>query len=252
MVPAGPGAGKDPDMSTDYGYDLWWLVIINSAVFIIFAFSFIRPRTKLGWRALGGFSAFIVALFTEMYGFPLTIYVLSGWLGNRIPGLDLLNHNSGHLWQDLTGWQGDPHLSPLHLLSNVLIAAGFILLYRSWQVLFAAQRDHRLATTGPYGTVRRPQYAGFVIIRAGFLLQWPTLLMFPVLVIVYLRLARKEERLMDAEFGEDYAACRRQVPGFVPRVGRRPRRHRTETVGVPMRPGRPDMAGEMTACCFWR
>ena len=220
----GPGAGKVLDMSTDYGYDLWWLVIINSAVFIIFAFSFVRPRSKLDWRALGGFSAFVVALFTEMYGFPLTIYLLSGWLGNRIPGLDLLNHNSGHLWQDLSGWQGDPHLSPLHLLSNVLIAAGFILLYRSWQVLFTAQRDHRLASTGPYGRVRHPQYLGFLTIMAGFLLQWPTLLtlvMFPVLVIVYLRLARKEERLMDAEFGEAYAAYRRQVPGFVPRFGHR-------------------------------
>lgn len=220
-----PGPGEVPAMSTDYGYDLWWLVIINSAVFIIFAFSFVRPRTQLDWRALGGFSAFIVALFTEMYGFPLTIYLLSGWLGNRIPGVDLLNHNSGHLWQDLIGWQGDPHLSPLHLLSNVLIAAGFILLYRSWQILFAAQRTQRLAVTGPYGRARHPQYVGFLTIMAGFLLQWPTLLtllMFPVLVIVYLRLARKEERLMDAEFGEAYAAYRRQVPGFVPRFGRRP------------------------------
>ncbi|MCP8999425.1 isoprenylcysteine carboxylmethyltransferase family protein [Pseudarthrobacter sp. RMG13] len=210
-------------MSTDYGYDLWWLVILNSAVFIIFAFSFVRPRTKLDWRALGGFSAFIVALFTEMYGFPLTIYLLSGWLGNRIPGLDLLSHNTGHLWQDLTGWQGDPHLSPLHLLSNVLIAAGFILLYRSWQVLSAAQREHRLAVSGPYARVRHPQYIGFLLIMTGFLLQWPTLLtllMFPVLVIVYLRLARKEERMMDAEFGDAYAAYRRQVPGFIPRFGR--------------------------------
>ena len=99
-------------MSTDYAYDLWWLVILNSAVFIIFAVSCVRPRRKLDWRALGGFSAFIVALFTEMYGFPLTIYLLSGWLGNRVPGLDLLSHNTGHLWQDLAGWQGDPHLSP--------------------------------------------------------------------------------------------------------------------------------------------
>ncbi|MFX1821280.1 isoprenylcysteine carboxylmethyltransferase family protein [Pseudarthrobacter sp. CC4] len=211
-------------MSTDYGYDLWGLVIINSAVFIIFAFSFVRPRTKLDWRALGGFSAFIVALFTEMYGFPLTIYLLSGWLGDRIPGGNLLNHNSGHLWQDLTGWSGDPHLSPLHLQSNVLIAAGFIVLYLSWQVLFAAQREHRLATSGLYAKVRHPQYLGFLTIMAGFLLQWPTLLtllMFPVLVIVYLRLARKEERMMEAEFGEAYAAYRRQVPGFIPRIGRR-------------------------------
>lgn len=223
VVRAGRTPEGVPGMPTDYGYDLWWLVILNSAVFIIFAFSFVRPRTKPDWRALGGFSAFIVALFTEMYGFPLTIYLLSGWLGNRVPGLDLLSHNTGHLWQDLTGWQGDPHLSPLHLLSNVLIAAGFMLLYLSWQVLFAAQREHRLATSGPYAKVRHPQYMGFLTIMAGFLLQWPTLLtllMFPVLVIVYLRLARKEERMMEAEFGEAYAAYRREVPGFVPRSGR--------------------------------
>lgn len=74
----------------------------------------------------------------------------------------------------------------------MLIGAGFILLYRSWQVPFAAQRDHRLASTGLCGRVRHPQYMGFLIIMAGFLLQWPTLLtllMFPVPVIVYLRRA---------------------------------------------------------------
>lgn len=224
-APAGARTGMEPDMSTDEGYDLWWLVILNSLIFIVFAFSFIRPKTKLDWRALAGFSAFIVALFTEMYGFPLTIYLLSGWLGNSVPGLDPLTHNSGHLWQDLFGWPGDPHLSPLHVLSNVLIAAGFSLLYLAWRVLYAAQASHRLATTGLYARVRHPQYLGFLIIMLGFLLQWPTLLtllMFPVLVIVYLRLARKEERLMEAEFGEAYAAYRRQVPGFFPRFGRRP------------------------------
>lgn len=217
-------------MSSDYGYDLWWLVFLNSLIFIVFAFSFIRPKTKLDWRALGVFSAFIVALFAEMYGFPLTIYLLSGWLGSSA-GMALLTHNSGHLWQDLLGWQGDPHLSPLHLLSNVLIAAGFILLYRAWRVLYAAQVSHHLARTGPYARVRHPQYLGFLTIMLGFLLQWPTLLtllMFPVLVVVYLRLARSEEQAILAEFGDDYAAYRQEVPAFIPR--RRPRhrrRHRT-------------------------
>jgi protein-S-isoprenylcysteine O-methyltransferase Ste14 len=213
-------------MSTDYGYSLWWLVVLNSAVFIVFAFSFLRPRTKLDWRALGAFSAFIVALFTEMYGFPLTIYLLSGWLGSLFPGSDLLTHNSGHLWQDLLGWQGDPHLNPLHLLSNVLIAAGFILLYRAWRVLFEAQRQGRLAMSGPYARVRHPQYGGFLLIMVGFLLQWPTLLtlaMFPILVFVYWRLAKREERALLAEFGDAYAAYIRDVPAFLPRLRHGPR-----------------------------
>ena len=109
-------------------YGLWALVIINSAIFIIFAFSFFKPKTKRDWRTFSTFSAFIVALFVEMYGFPLTIYLLSGWFARRYPGLDLLSHDTGHLWETLLGWRGDPHLNPLHLLSNVLIAGGFFIL----------------------------------------------------------------------------------------------------------------------------
>ncbi|STX03523.1 Putative protein-S-isoprenylcysteine methyltransferase [Kocuria rosea] len=210
-------------MPDDYGYNLWFLVILNSAVFILFAFSFVTPRTKLDWRAFGGFAAFIIALFTEMYGFPLTIYFLAGWLGSRFPNLNLLTHSSGHLWQDLFGWQGDPHLSPLHLLSNVLIAVGFILLYQAWRVLYAAQQQHRLAVTGVYARLRHPQYVGFLTIMVGFLLQWPTLLtliMFPILVVVYYRLAKREEKAMTAEFGNEYVDYGRRVPAFVPRLRR--------------------------------
>jgi len=211
-------------MSSPPAYGLWLLVIVNSLIFIIFAFSFTRPRTGRDWRSFGAFSAFIVALFTEMYGFPLTIYLLSGWLGSRYPGLDLLTHDAGHLWNTLLGWKGDPHFNPLHLLSNVFIFGGFILLYSAWKVLFEAQRIHTLATTGPYAHIRHPQYAAFVLIMLGFLFQWPTILtlmMFPVLVYMYVRLARREEREVLTEFGEAYARYAAQTPAFLPQVGRR-------------------------------
>ncbi len=155
-------------------YGLWSLVIINAAVFIIFAFSFTKPRTARDWRSFGAFSAFVVALFAEMYGFPLTIYLLSGWLSSRYPGVDLFSHNAGHLWETLFGWKGNPHFDPLHILSNVLIFGGFILLSSAWRVLYAAQREHKLATNGLYAHVRHPQYVGFVLIMLGFLLQWPS------------------------------------------------------------------------------
>lgn len=200
-------------------YGLWPLVIINSAIFIFFAFSFTKPKTRLDWRSLGAFSAFIVALFVEMYGFPLTIYFLSGWLQSRFPQTDLFAHGSGHLWHTLFGFKGDPHDNPLHLLSNVLIFAGFYLTYRAWLVLHAAQQAGKLATAGPYGWVRHPQYDGFILVMLGFLLMWPTLLtlaMFPVLVLVYLRLARQEEELVRREFGRTYDDYAQKVPAFLP------------------------------------
>jgi methanethiol S-methyltransferase len=190
---------------------------------VAFAFSFTRPTTARDWRSFGAFTAFLVALFTEMYGFPLTLYLLSGWLQRRYPGLDVLSHDTGHLWETLLGWRGDPHLNPLHLLSNALIAGGFILLAAAWRVLYAAQQRHQLATTGAYAYLRHPQYAGFILIMLGFLLQWPTVLtlaMFPILVSMYVRLAHREEREARAEFGEAYARYATTTPAFVPQLGR--------------------------------
>ncbi len=204
-------------------YGLWSLVVINVLAFAIFAFSFTRPRTARDWRSFGAFTAFLVALFTEMYGFPLTIYLLSGWLQRRVPGLDLLSHDTGHLWQTLLGWKGDPHTNPLHLLSGVLIGGGFILLASAWRVLYAAQQSRRLATTGPYAHARHPQYDGFILIMLGFLFQWPTLLtlvMFPILIWMYVRLAKREEQEVRAEFGEAYRRYAAVTPAFIPHLGR--------------------------------
>jgi len=117
-------------------YGLWGLVIINTAVFVIFAFSFTKPKTSRDWRSFGAFSAFIVALFTEMYGFPLTIYLLSGWLTRTYPGIDPFSHDAGHLWSTLFGLHGNPHWSVLHLLSIAAIFGGFILLSAAWKVLY--------------------------------------------------------------------------------------------------------------------
>ena len=203
-------------------YGLWSLVIINSLIFIVFAFSFAKPKSPRDWRSFGAFSAFIVALFTEMYGFPLTIYLLSGWLQNRFPRLSLTSHEAGHLWWTLLGIKGDPHSNPLHLLSNIFILGGLILLGAAWQVLYKAQRNHTLAVTGPYAVIRHPQYVAFIVIMLGFLLQWPTILtlaMFPILVVMYVRLAHYEERQAVAEFGEQYVAYAARTPGFFPRLG---------------------------------
>jgi protein-S-isoprenylcysteine O-methyltransferase Ste14 len=204
-------------------YGLWSLVIINSAVFIIFAYSFFKPQTGRDWRSFGAFSAFLVALFTEMYGFPLTIYFLSGWLQSRFPDVNWLSHDAGHLLEIMFGWKTNPHFGPFHILSFIFIGGGFILISAAWKVLYEAQQRRALATTGPYSYVRHPQYVGFVLVMFGFLLQWPTILtlaMFPVLVFMYVRLAYAEEREAYAEFGKAYGDYARRVPAFFPHLSR--------------------------------
>jgi protein-S-isoprenylcysteine O-methyltransferase Ste14 len=202
-------------------YGLWTLVALNSLVFIIFAFSFGKPQSPRDWRSFGAFSAFIVALFTEMYGFPLTIYLLSGWLQTRYPGIDLMSHNAGHLWSTLFGLKGDPHFGVLHILSTGVIIAGFFLLGGAWRVLYAAQKEGKLAVTGPYAHVRHPQYIGFILVLMGFLLQWPTLLtllMFPFLVVMYVHLAHTEEREVRQMFGSAYDDYAARTPGWFPHL----------------------------------
>lgn len=204
---------------SDYG--LWDVVIVNSAVFIIFAFSFVRPRSPRDWRSFGAFSSFLVALFAEMYGFPLTIYLISGWLGDRFQVLEPFAHNNGHLWAALLNWEGDPHTAPIHLVSNALVGFGFLLLAAAWGVLYRAQTGGTLATRGPYRYIRHPQYVGFIAIMLGFLLQWPTLLtllMFPVLVTMYVRLAHREEREVSVKLGDEYLRYAEATPGFIPRL----------------------------------
>ena len=202
-------------------YGLWSLVILNSAIFIFFAFTFFKPTTKRDWRSFGAFSAFVVALFTEMYGFPLTIYLLSGWLQTRYPDINWFSHDSGHLLEELFGWRTNPHFGPFHLLSFIFIGGGFVIISAGWKLLYEAQRLGELATTGIYARIRHPQYVGFVLVMFGFLLQWPTLLtlaMFPILVFMYWRLARREEQEALAAHGGAYARYMREVPAFVPHL----------------------------------
>ena len=205
-------------------YGLWSLVIINSLVFIIFAFSFTHPKTGRDWRSFGAFSAFLVALFTEMYGFPLTIYLLSGWLQTKFPNVDFFSHDAGHLLEVMFGWKVNPHFGPFHIASQVFIFGGFWLLASAWNVLYKAQREHRLATSGIYSRMQHPQYVAFVLIMFGFLLQWPTILtlaMFPVLVVMYGYLAMREEADMLAKFGKEHESYAARTPRFIPRLGAR-------------------------------
>jgi len=152
-----PGAATMNNAGNDYGLSA--LVVLNSIIFIGFAYSFFKPVNVRDWRSFGAYSAFIVALFAEMYGFPLTIYLMSGWLGSRYPGLNVFGHDAGHLWWVVSGQQGNPHFGVPHLLSFVFLFAGFTLLSKAWHVLYhpapAPTRQGRPIPPGASSAIHR-------------------------------------------------------------------------------------------------
>jgi len=146
-----------------YDYGNWFLVLLNIVLFGYFLRSSFKPRTKTDWETFNSFGAFIVALFAEMYGFPLTIYLLTSLFGTRL-GIDF-THDNGHLLNTLLGIKGDPHFSFLHVVSYALIIGGFTLLSNAWEVLYKAQKRRRLARTGIYTYIRHPQYLALSLIH---------------------------------------------------------------------------------------
>jgi len=201
-----------------YGYGFWSLVVFNAAFFVIFVVSFLTPLRRREWRSFGVYSAFIVALFTEMYGFPLTIYILTSVLGSRYPALNPFSHASGHLWVALFGG-GAAMMTAIHIVSNILMLGGLVIIHQGWRQIHRAQGA--LATDGIYAWVRHPQYSGLFLITIGLLIQWPTvvtLLTWPILLVMYVRLARREEADMERQFGDAYRAYANRVPRFFPRA----------------------------------
>lgn len=202
----------------EYDYGNWFFALANIILFLFFIKSAFKPKTKTDWKTYKTFGAFIIALFAEMYGFPLTIYLLTSVFGDRFSNLDF-SHNSGHLLNDILGLKGDPHFSFLHILSNVLIIGGLILIAKAWDVLYKSQKANKLAISGAYRYIRHPQYTGFILIIMGFLLQWPTLITFimaPILIVRYIRLGRDEEKTMIKKFTGKYMIYQKVTPAYIP------------------------------------
>lgn len=203
-----------PDVSYDYGW--WGATILNILLFGGFVLGFLTPTRRYEWRSLGVFVAFIVALFAKMYGFPLTIYLLTS-LGGLVPLTDPFRHLNGHLWMSLFGGP-DWLKQAVCQMGNIAMLGGLILMGIGWRRIQQAQGG--LVAGSVYGYVRHPQYSGLILITTGMLIQWPTLptvLMWPVLVVAYYRLTRREEAMLLVRFGYTYRQYMTHVPAFVPR-----------------------------------
>jgi len=205
-------------MTQEYAYGMWIIAAFNVGLFLFFFLSFLPPKGKLEWRNLGIVTAFLVALFSEMYGFPLTIYLLTGWLGDAYPVLQPFNHKYGHLWVVVFGGSNLAWVVVMGA-SLMLIVVGYILLSKGWRQVHSGKGE--MIVDGLYSYVRHPQYTGLFLVILGFLVQWPTLLtvlMAPVLVYAYVRLAWSEEHHMSDLFGDQYREYRSRVPAFIPPV----------------------------------
>tara|TARA_B100000965_G_scaffold393585_1_gene404681 strand:- start:2383 stop:3081 length:699 start_codon:yes stop_codon:yes gene_type:complete len=199
----------------DYAYGSWGLVITMVVISLFFLVRFIPLRTRLEKRSGGALATFLVALFAEMYGFPLTIYLLGHFFGVKI-GLD---HVSGHLLGDLITWLGLGNgWFIVMAVSNALLILGLWMISSGWQLVYEA--EGKLVTHGLYKHMRHPQYTGIFVITLAFMIQWPTLAtlaLWPFVIAMYIRLAKREEQDALEQFPVEYADYMERTPRFFPR-----------------------------------
>lgn len=199
--------------------NLWPSAILMIALGSWALYHFLAPASWRDWTGAGLVQAFIIALYAEMYGFPLTIYFLMSVLPIEIPAA----HSSGHLWATLLGY-GRMGAAIEMAIGYAFVITGLYLIAKGWRQIYYSDDDD-LITDGVYGVVRHPQYTGIFLAVFGQLVHWPTiatLALSPLIVLAYVHLAGKEEAVLGERFGRAYSMYRRRVPMFLPHWRRAP------------------------------
>lgn len=205
------------------GYFNWWLVAAYIVLVGVFLYGILRPRRKSEWKSAGAAQAWVIALYAEMYGTPLTAYLVMGYMGQGQESAE--THINGHLWPVIAGVEGATLVWAqfiFTLVGQAMIFVGALLAIFGWRAIHKAVRENKMAETGLYRYIRHPQYTGFFLFLLGSIINWPTLatlLTMPILWWVYLRLARSEEREAIAMFGDRYRNYMKVTGRFLPGIG---------------------------------
>jgi protein-S-isoprenylcysteine O-methyltransferase Ste14 len=197
-----PGADLATITSGPLPRDYWTTrVLLN--IFLVLLFLFLVPvRVKGSWQAHGTYVGFMVSLFAEMYGFPLTVYFLASAGYASEPGFVRYVFLYGQV------------------IGSPIVIAGIILIYKGWKEV-AFKRGTVLVTEGIYRLVRHPQYLGFLLVTLGELIVWPTIptiVLWPVLAFLYYLQGKREEAVLAEKFGEQFTEYAKKTPRFLPKI----------------------------------
>ncbi len=189
--------------------DRWDIALVNIAFFGAFVL-LTGYRRRVNWRSKGVYTAFIAALFAEMYGFPLTAYFMAKYVGTvPVDYHPLYSLDISFMGVVFT-------LPTMMLVGGFITVAGLTLVAAGWYQVY---RSRGAAVTGGlYRYSRHPQYVGFLLVTFGWLIHWPTiltLLMWPYLAVVYYRLAREEEEYVMGLYPAEYGLYRERTPMFL-------------------------------------
>ncbi len=198
---------------TSFGWNQWLLVTINVVFFGLFVIT-LQFRRKVARLPSSIYVAFTIAFFAEMFGLPLTMYIFMGFFGySDIYSLEFLFTQA--MGQEMSFFIH--HI--LFPISKVIMGIGILLIIYGWKQIY--QGKGKLVTTGLYRYIRHPQYLGFLLVTLGMNVQWLTIIMlalWPVLIILYYRLSKTEEKEAEERYGEEFLKYKRAVPGFIPRI----------------------------------
>ncbi len=202
-------------METFHGHYHQWGAVLFFIIIYSIALLFIPLNKKMNRKPATAYMAFVLAFAIEMHGIPMSMYLLSWIIGKNLPEGVLW----GHTLVNKIGHTGMYLNIAFAVVAAILICNGWYNIYHKYWIKESGKG--RVVKTGVYKYIRHPQYTGFMLLTIGMILEWatlPILIMWPFIACMYYKLAKKEEKDMIEEFGEEYIMYMKKTKRFIPFV----------------------------------